>query len=124
LLNELKTVSDEWLTMTRGSEMRFSLGWFNDDYVRNSGVAAARAAEGHISAFANIVPEYQHNEVSLDLMRRKHQIENGTMDFLFASLFEWAKQKGIRDIQPWAERVVGDRGKVGRPRCRKKSCAS
>lgn len=94
LLNELKTVSDEWLTMTRGSEMRFSLGWFNDDYVRNSGVAAARAAEGHISAFANIVPEYQHNEVSLDLMRRKHQIENGTMDFLFASLFEWAKQKG------------------------------
>ena len=94
LLSELKAVSDEWLTMTRGSEMRFSLGWFDDEYMRNSRVAVARVAEGHISAFANIVTEYRHNEVSLDLMRRKHQIENGTMDFLFASLFDWAKQKG------------------------------
>ncbi len=94
LLSELKAVSDEWLFMMRGSEMRFSLGWFDDDYVRNGGVAVARVTDGHISAFANIVPEYQHNEVSLDLMRRKHQIENGTMDLLFASLFDWAKKKG------------------------------
>lgn len=95
LLDELKAVSDEWLSMTHGSEMRFSLGWFDDDYVRNGSVAVVRAAEGRISAFANIVTEYQRNEVSLDLMRRAHRIENGTMDLLFVSLFEWAKQKGF-----------------------------
>ncbi|MFN8425816.1 MAG: phosphatidylglycerol lysyltransferase domain-containing protein [Anaerolineales bacterium] len=94
LVSQLKAVSDEWLLMMHGSEMRFSLGWFDDDYVRNGRVAVTRTAEGHVSAFANIVPEYQRNEVSLDLMRRVHQIENGTMDFLFASLFDWAKKSG------------------------------
>lgn len=94
LIGQLKAVSDEWLTMMHGSEMRFSLGWFDDDYVRNGRVAVARTAEGYVSAFANIVPEYQRNEVSLDLMRRVHQIENGTMDLLFASLFDWAKRSG------------------------------
>ncbi|MCL4260916.1 MAG: bifunctional lysylphosphatidylglycerol flippase/synthetase MprF, partial [Anaerolineales bacterium] len=95
LLDELKAVSDEWLSMTHGSEMRFSLGWFDDEYVRNGRVAVVRAAEGRVSAFANIVTEYQRNEVSLDLMRRAHRIENGTMDLLFVSLFDWAKQKGF-----------------------------
>jgi phosphatidylglycerol lysyltransferase len=94
LIGELKAVSDEWLFMMHGSEMRFSVGWFDNDYVKNSVVAVVRTAEGHISAFANVVPEYQRNEVSLDLMRRKHQIENGTMDLLFVSLFDWAKKKG------------------------------
>lgn len=93
-LGELKAVSDEWLLMMHGSEMRFSVGWFDDEYLRGSAVAVARTAEGQVSAFANIVPEYQRNEVSLDLMRRKHQIENGTMELLFISLFEWAKKKG------------------------------
>ncbi|MCB9111155.1 MAG: bifunctional lysylphosphatidylglycerol flippase/synthetase MprF [Anaerolineales bacterium] len=94
LIGELRAVSDEWLFAMHGSEMRFSVGWFDDEYVRNSVTAVARDADGHISAFANVVPEYQRNGVSLDLMRRRHQIENGTMDLLFTSFFEWAKQKG------------------------------
>ena len=94
LLNELRAVSDEWLQTANGGELRFSLGWFDDEYIRNGAVAVIYTPENKISAFTNIVPEYQHNEVSLDLMRRRHHIENGTMDFLFASVFDWAKKKG------------------------------
>jgi phosphatidylglycerol lysyltransferase len=94
LLEELRTISDEWLTMMHGSEKRFSLGWFDDDYIRNSPIGAVYSPEGWISAFANFVPEYQLNEVTVDLMRHRHEMENGTMDFLFASLFRWAKEQG------------------------------
>jgi phosphatidylglycerol lysyltransferase len=96
LLAELRAISDEWLTNMHGSEKKFSLGWFDDDYLRNSPIAAVYAPEGYISAFANFVPEYQLNEVTIDLMRHRHEMENGTMDFLFASLFHWAKEQGYQ----------------------------
>lgn len=98
LINELRDISDEWLTMMHGSEKRFSLGWFEDDYVRASSVIAIHGPDGGVLAFANLVPEYQRNEQAIDLMRRRQRIENGTMDFLFVSLFEWAKEQGIDTI--------------------------
>jgi phosphatidylglycerol lysyltransferase len=93
-MGELRIISDEWLDMMNGSELRFSLGWFEDNYIRGSTVATAYTPEGQISAFMNMIPEYQRSEVALDLMRRRHVIENGTMDFLFSSIFDWAKKKG------------------------------
>jgi phosphatidylglycerol lysyltransferase len=94
LLRELRSVSDEWLTTMHGSEKRFSLGWFHDDYIRNSPVLAMRDAQGRILAFANIVPEYQLNEVTIDLMRHRASAPPGTMDMLFVALFEWAHSQG------------------------------
>jgi phosphatidylglycerol lysyltransferase len=50
--------------------------------------------DGTISAFANVIGEYQRPEFAVDLMRRRSQIENGTMDFLFIALLRWAKEQG------------------------------
>ena len=94
LLEELRSVSDEWLTMMHGSEKRFSMGWFAEEYVRTTPVVAVRSAEGSICAFANILPEYQRNECVIDLMRRRPELENGTMEVLFVALFQWAKTQG------------------------------
>lgn len=94
LLRELKVVSDEWLQMTQGSEKQFSLGWFYDEYIRDCEIVAVQTADGQISAFANVIPEYQLNEISIDLMRRRTEVEQGTMDFLFASMFEHFKERG------------------------------
>jgi phosphatidylglycerol lysyltransferase len=94
LLAELRQVSDEWLTMMHGSEKRFSLGWFDDDYIRGGPVAAVYTAESRLVAFCNIVPQYQASELSIDLMRHRREIEPGTMDYIFISLFEWARLRG------------------------------
>jgi phosphatidylglycerol lysyltransferase len=94
LLGELRSISDEWLTMMHGSEKQFSLGWFDEDYIRDSPIGVVYAPEHWIGAFANVVPEYQIKEVTIDLMRHRHDIENGTMEFLFVSLFQWAKAQG------------------------------
>jgi phosphatidylglycerol lysyltransferase len=94
LLEELRGISDEWLTTMHGSEKRFSLGWFEDEYIRNSPIPAVHTPEVWISAFANLVPEYQRNELTIDLMRHRREIEHGTMEFLFVSMFQWAKERG------------------------------
>ncbi len=94
LLQELREVSDEWLVMMHGKEMRFSLGWFDDAYVGSSVVIVVRDQAGQVTAFANLVPEYARNEVSIDLMRRRREVENGTMEFLFGSLLLWSREQG------------------------------
>jgi phosphatidylglycerol lysyltransferase len=94
LLQKLKIVSDEWLKMMHGSEKQFSLGWFDENYLRECEIAAVQASTGEIIAFANVVSEYQINEITIDLMRRRTEIEHGTMDFLFISMFEYFKERG------------------------------
>lgn len=94
LLAELRLVSDEWLTMMHGNEQRFSLGWFDDDYISHSRVMALHRPDGAIVAFANVVPEYQRNEISIDLMRRRCAVESGTMEFLFVAFLQWAHDQG------------------------------
>ena len=60
-----------------------------------------------ITAFANIVPEYQANEITVDLMRHRQQVENGTMDFLFVSLFQWARQQGYATFNLGMSAIAG-----------------
>lgn len=94
LLHELRAVSDEWLKMMQGSEKKFSLGWFDEAYLRSCEIAVVRTAQGQVSAFANVVAEYQINEITIDLMRHRAEMENGTMDFLFISMFQYFQEQG------------------------------
>lgn len=95
MLRELRTLSDDWLSSRGASELRFSLGWFDEAYLNTCPILLIRDREGFIEAFANIVTEYQANEVAVDLMRYRSYSEKGIMDFLFVSLFQWAKERGL-----------------------------
>ena len=88
LLDELKIISDEWLKEMEGAEKQFSLGWFDRDYLGSCEIAVVENQTGRAFAFANVVPEYQLNEVTIDLMRKRTAAEKGTMDFLFISMFD------------------------------------
>lgn len=95
MLRELNSISEEWLT-TRGlAEMRFSLGWFDENYLNTCPILLVRDREGFIEAFANIMTEFQANEAAVDLMRYRRVTESGLMDFLFVSLFQWAHGQGF-----------------------------
>jgi phosphatidylglycerol lysyltransferase len=94
LLRQLKVVSDEWLQMAQGSEKQFSLGWFDEDYLQECEIAVVHTPKGEISAFTNIISEYQLNEVTNDMMRHRKSIENGTMDFLFISMLQHFQERG------------------------------
>ncbi len=94
LLAALRVVSDEWLSLAHSKERRFSMGWFDEDYICTTPVMVVYAPDGSICAFVNLVTEYQHNELAIDLVRHRHAVEEGTLDFLFVSLFQWAKAQG------------------------------
>jgi phosphatidylglycerol lysyltransferase len=94
LLRELRAVSDEWLDTMHGREKRFSLGWFDEDYLRSGPVMTVVTPAGGIRAFANLVTEYRRNELTVDLMRHRGDAESGTMDFLLIELFRWARERG------------------------------
>ncbi len=94
VLRELGEVSDEWLSERGTSEMRFSVGWFDEAYLNSCPIMVVRDPTGRIEAFANIIVEFKADEVTADLMRHRSRAEKGQMDFLFAELFAWAKANG------------------------------
>jgi len=95
LLPEFKRVSDIWLESKHTREKRFSLGFFNEDYLKRFPAAVVRK-NGQIVAFANILPGAGKKELSLDLMRYTPEIRFGVMEYLFASLMLWGKQEGYQ----------------------------
>jgi phosphatidylglycerol lysyltransferase len=99
LLQTLREVSNEWLQTMQGSEKKFSLGWFDEAYLRECEIAVVqfndpKTSVSKITAFANVITEYQCNDVTFDLMRHRQEIENGTMDFLFVAMLEHFKGRG------------------------------
>lgn len=94
LMNELEAVSDAWLADKRAKEKGFSLGRFDVDYLSCSPIAIVRR-DGHIVAFSNVLPPYGPNgTASIDLMRHLPDAPRGTMDFLFARVMQWARERG------------------------------
>ncbi|MCX8025903.1 MAG: phosphatidylglycerol lysyltransferase domain-containing protein, partial [Thermanaerothrix sp.] len=107
LLEALRAVSDEWLSTRGMTELRFSLGWFDEDYLRQCPAMIIRTAEGRISAFASLILDLPPGGVSVDLMRHRRATESGTMDFLFVSLLEWAKTAGYTVFDLGLSALVG-----------------
>jgi phosphatidylglycerol lysyltransferase len=94
-LNELKKISDAWLTEKSTREKGFSLGFFQPDYIRRCPVALVIRNE-RIEAFANLWTGAQLEELSLDLMRYLPEAAEGVMEFLFICLMLWGKEQGYR----------------------------
>lgn len=94
LLPELRRVSDDWLEAKRTREKGFSLGYFDERYLRNFSVACVRAG-GRLVAFANIWQGAGRGELSVDLMRYSSDAPRGVMDFLFVSLMLWGRDQGF-----------------------------
>ena len=91
----LRAVSDAWLTIAGRRERGFSLGRWDDAYVRASAVMTVEDAAGRVYAFANLIPDGVSGEATIDLMRRRPDAPNGVMDYLFVELFAHARTSGF-----------------------------
>ena len=96
MMQQLKAVSDDWL----GSRLEkgFSLGFFDESYIREAGVAVVKNKESEIIAFATIMPSNTDELISIDLMRQSHKAPSGIMDFLFVNLYIWSKENGYQEF--------------------------
>jgi phosphatidylglycerol lysyltransferase len=93
LLPELRGVSDAWLESKQTREKGFSLGRFDEGYLRRFPLALARQG-GRIVAFANIWTTRTRTELSVDLMRYLPEAPGGVMQFLFTELMLWGRAEG------------------------------
>ncbi|MCW4353802.1 phosphatidylglycerol lysyltransferase domain-containing protein [Hoyosella sp. YIM 151337] len=97
-LARLREVSDAWLDDGGHRERTFTLGRFDPDYLRTTPVVVVVDDDDTIQAFANVLPSYQSEDGSFDLMRRRPGSANGVMDFLFVALIGRFKQAGKRGM--------------------------
>ena len=98
-LAELRRVSDAWLAGGGGRRERtFTLGRFDEDYLRSCPIVAVADAAGGIAAFANLVPSYRSANGNFDLMRRRPDAPNGVMDALHVGLIEHFRREGAAGL--------------------------
>lgn len=95
LLPELRRISNTWLAAKNTREKKFSLGFFDAKYLSRFPIALARQGNT-ILAFANLLPSYGKEELTVDLMRYLPGGPKGVMDFLFIEVMLWGQKEGFR----------------------------
>jgi phosphatidylglycerol lysyltransferase len=98
VLRQAREVSDDWLRLPGKRERTFSLGLFDENYVRQTPVVAIFSGDGEMLAFVNRIPAYVQGEATIDLMRHRTDAPNGTMDFLFTKLFLICREEGYKQF--------------------------
>jgi phosphatidylglycerol lysyltransferase len=119
LVNELKSISDEWLKAYEKDEQVFSQGMFNEKEIMEHDVITIADAKGETVAFLNIIPDYSPEECTYDLIRKRRDAPGGCMDALIIKLIEYANGKqckyinlglvpmtGITDPQSPSEQII------------------
>jgi len=94
VLPVLREISDEWLAARHQRERQFSIGFFDERYLQRFPCAVVEQRD-RIVAFANLLRDPSHEELSVDLMRYRSDAPN-VMDFLFVSLFFYARENGYK----------------------------
>ncbi|WP_343314863.1 bifunctional lysylphosphatidylglycerol flippase/synthetase MprF [Brucella sp. BE17] len=95
LMPRLREISDAWLKFKSGSEKRFSLGYFDETYLRRFDMAVLKR-DGEIVAFANLWRGANKYEITVDLMRYMPNVHKLLMDALFAKLLMASKAEGYQ----------------------------
>jgi phosphatidylglycerol lysyltransferase len=95
LVNELRRVSNDWLTGRNAAEKGFSLGFFDSEYLGRFPVALMERT-GRVEAFGVLWPSSRRVEVSMDLMRHRTGAPHGIMDALIVNALLWARDEGYR----------------------------
>ncbi|MEZ0166040.1 bifunctional lysylphosphatidylglycerol flippase/synthetase MprF [Kineococcus sp. LSe6-4] len=112
LLPQLREVSQAWLTQRNGREKRFSLGAFDEDYVRRFPLAVVRQ-DGRITAFATLWRSADGRDVQVDLMRRLPEGPRTVMTYLFVECILWAKEQGCATFNLGMAPLAGLQGEQG-----------
>jgi len=95
LLDQLESVSNDWLSAKAGAEKSFSLGSFDRSYLTRFPMAVVEH-EGAIVAFANVWEGAGHHELSIDLMRYDRRAPRSTMEALLTHMLAWGQAQGYR----------------------------
>ena len=95
VIPQLRAISDRWMQHKNAKEKCFSLGFFEESYLRRCDIAVAKR-DGRILAFANLWTTANKEELSMDLMRYEPDSPNGVMEFTMVALMLWGRDQGYK----------------------------
>ncbi len=99
MLRELKTISDGWKSQRGRREYRFAMGYFDENYLKDSRIFIVLDKYQQLMAFVNLQPNYSRSgRASLDMLRISPQAPPNTIDFLLQSLHEHLVKEGWREF--------------------------
>lgn len=94
LIVQAREVSDEWLQIPGRRERSFTLGRFDEEYLRSTPLFCALDQNNMLLAFVNLIPSYRAGEATFDLMRYCTAAPKGTMDYLLVKLLNCQRKRG------------------------------
>lgn len=94
ILPALRVVSDAWLATRKVREKGFSLGFWNEEYLKHGPIAVVHRG-GHPVAFANIWRGQPGDELSVDLMRYTDEAPDNVMEYLFIQMMLHGRNEGF-----------------------------
>ncbi len=93
IIPQLRAISDAWLHEKRAREKRFSLGKFDEQFIRHSAIGVVRR-QGAIIAFVTLWCSGQKAEVEVDLMRYGADAPSGIMRYALIEAMFWSRDQG------------------------------
>lgn len=97
LMATLRHISDSWLDGRQ--EKGFSLGYFDEEYIKLAPIAIARDENDEILAFVTFMVENSKEISGIDLMRYDlDKSPNGIMDYLFIKTICYFKEQGSHNF--------------------------
>lgn len=97
IIQTLSDISKEWLKRKNAAEKKFSIGHFNEEYIKNFDIGVVEK-NGEIIAFTTLFGTPNRECLTLDLMRHRSNLENGVMEFFFVSLILYAKENNYESF--------------------------
>ena len=94
-MQALRQISDQWLATKNAHEKGFSLGFFNEDYLRHTKIGVIEK-EGRIYAFANYWTLDSRSDIAIDLMRYNPESPVNIMEYLFVESILYAQKEGYQ----------------------------
>lgn len=110
LLQQLRAVSNEWLSQKGHSEAGFSQGIFSAQELKKCTVLTVENHESRILAFTNIVPSYKTGEGTYDLIRQSNDSPNGVLDYLMIKMIEYFRDNGYKTLNLGMAPMAGIKG--------------
>ncbi len=94
---ELKTISDQWLAAKNVREKGFSLGRFEENFLRHFRIAVLKQ-NGRIIAFVNLFEPDNRKRLSFDLMRHSNDAPKSCMSFFVVAMMQHFKEQGYEKL--------------------------
>jgi len=97
LLEQLREISNDWMSKRHGGEKGFCMGRFDPHTLRDSWLAVAwNPARARAEAFATWVPIPARQGWAVDMMRRRSDAPTGATEFLVVKSVDRARERGDR----------------------------